>query len=299
MWTKNMKPDLGLLMAARTPDAKEYLFPNIQLYTVSRSDCGGYTTTFSMEFEGKPYAVTLDFTKSKLMALLALFPKDDRLRVSRQLQRHHSKVRLVELPEKRINVVAHLGQVTEGAYESFIPFDVVSVALPEGSAPTVGPSADKTMLAKCRDVLQQLSDAAQGKHTRELPDFGVAEAEHFVGQDSMVFGNVSVWAMKATPSREYSLSIQFENSGKDYRATLLLDEEMAKQLVSYLPPADRGEMLRALQGPISSESLLVFPPLTLTFVASFTAARKSVGTYSVPFRVTEMRMGDDPKVLLN
>jgi hypothetical protein len=120
----SFKPDYGLkLLNDGISRNVDHCFYDFRLYSLTVLGRGEYSTMVEMPFDGKGYAMSLDFSQHHLDKILSKGTKNISLHLKSELSRDPSTPRSIELDgEVVFDVRARLGELQRAQKESFVPF---------------------------------------------------------------------------------------------------------------------------------------------------------------------------------
>ena len=120
----SFKPDYGLrLYNDGVPQSVDHNFYDFRLYSLTVLGKGEYSTMVDMPFDGKVYAMSLDFDQNHLDKILSKAPQKLSRYLSSELLRDPGTPRTIDFEgEVVFSVRARLGEMQRVPNERFVPF---------------------------------------------------------------------------------------------------------------------------------------------------------------------------------
>lgn len=123
------KPDYGLQqMKAGVSPSVDQFFYDFRLYslTVLRKD--QFSTLVDMPLDGKLHALSLDFNRKHLDAILLKADSEPAMTLRSELNKDPDRQRTIEMEEEIVfGVRARLGSLQKSQYECFVPLVTMEI----------------------------------------------------------------------------------------------------------------------------------------------------------------------------
>lgn len=132
------KPDYGLRLQKDGigPQVKQFFY-SVPLHGFDVTGLGQFTVCLDVPYAGETHALSLDFKKEHLGAILSLLPPSVRQDILLGLEQDPNTPRSVQFrtPVRCDCICATLGQVQHGPYEHYIPLNITDVEVARRSGP--------------------------------------------------------------------------------------------------------------------------------------------------------------------
>lgn len=121
----NLLPDLGTYLREHADPSATFNFVQFPVSMLGRVGQDLFNTTAAMPMNGKSFAVTLDFDRANLEAVLSGMPAALGTAVAEQFSGPFEKSKVLTLPlPVTVRVEARLGEVQQNAQENYVPLIV-------------------------------------------------------------------------------------------------------------------------------------------------------------------------------
>ena len=124
------KPDYGLRLQKDGigPQVEQYFY-SVPLHGFDVTGFGQFTVCLDVPYAGETHALSLDFKREHLAAILSLLPPSVRQNILLGLDQDPNTPRSVQFPTAVHCdwICATLGQIQHGPYENYIPLNIMAV----------------------------------------------------------------------------------------------------------------------------------------------------------------------------
>lgn len=118
----SFKPDYGIRLAEEGRTGSDLFFYDFRLYSLTVLGCGQFSTMVDMPYDGKIFALSLDFDQAFLRNLLSRAAPETARTILDELHDDPDSPRTIELPAAiAFGVRARLGKLQSVEKEQFIP----------------------------------------------------------------------------------------------------------------------------------------------------------------------------------
>lgn len=121
-------PDFGMFLRDQSGPGTAFVFASFPIAELARVDTDLFSVTATMPHLGNTFTVTVDFSRERLLELVAAMPEE----LGDQLLQHFSskfkQPQVVNLPlAVDVCIEASLGEVNSNGHESYVPLVARSV----------------------------------------------------------------------------------------------------------------------------------------------------------------------------